>query len=157
MKFTTLMQVPSSKDGRLVKMLSKAEPRIAKLCGYQAKFVERSGRPLSHCFPKEVTQTHCFREDCGVCSVKSSKGPSRCQLKSVVYMAVCTTCDKIYKTDTSQAHKGRYIGETARTLSERAGEHRTALRRHENSSFMFKHWALAHPEFETPPPNLSFR
>ena len=52
-KFTTLMQVPSSRNGRLIKMLAKAKPCMAKLCGYQAKYVGKSGTPLSHMFPQK--------------------------------------------------------------------------------------------------------
>ena len=52
MKFTSVMSVPSSKDGRLLKMLSKAEPRLAKVTGYQVKYVEKSGRKLSKYFRK---------------------------------------------------------------------------------------------------------
>ena len=50
MRYSTIMHVPSSGDGRLVKMLAKAEPRIAKITGYQMKFVEKSGRRLLNLF-----------------------------------------------------------------------------------------------------------
>ena len=53
MKFTSVLQVPSSKNGRLLKMLAKAEPRIAKLTKYQVKYVEKSGRKLAKMFPVE--------------------------------------------------------------------------------------------------------
>ena len=37
MSYTTVFQVPNSQDGKLLKMLARAEPRIAKLTGYQTK------------------------------------------------------------------------------------------------------------------------
>ena len=67
MKFSSVMHVPSSKNGRLVKMLSKAEPRVAKITGYQVKYVEKGGRPLSRMFSKELSQNKCFRPDCAAC------------------------------------------------------------------------------------------
>ena len=75
MKFSTMMQVPSSKDGRLIKMLAKAEPRLAKLTKYQVKYVERSGRQLHKLFPTEIQKSCCFRSDCVVCKSKKSDGP----------------------------------------------------------------------------------
>ena len=66
MKFSTTFKVPSTKGGRLLKMLSKAEPRIAKICGYQLKMVEGSGRPLSNMFSKTFTDGRCHRI-CALC------------------------------------------------------------------------------------------
>ena len=45
------MQVPNSKDGKLLAMLAKAEP---KMSGYQVKYGERSGKQLSKFFRKIV-------------------------------------------------------------------------------------------------------
>ena len=56
-----------------------------------------------------------------------TKGPSLCQVKSVVYSVVCSVCDERHKVDTSQKHLGRYIGQTSRTLAERAAEHLAGL------------------------------
>ena len=67
MSYTSVMSVPSTKDGRLIRMLAKAEPRIAKVTKYQVKYVEKSGRQLSKFFPKEKSENRCFRgEECGV-------------------------------------------------------------------------------------------
>ena len=82
---------------------------------------------------------------------KSSPGPSKCQLKSVVYVGTCQICERKYKENPSIRHAGKYVGETSRTLAERVKEHRAALRRYDQGSFMFKHWALAHPELDNPP------
>ena len=83
-KYTTLMQVPSSRDSRLFNMLAKAEPRLCKLTGYQVKYSEKSGRPLSKQFPVPMSSKLCFREGCDVCKTHTGKGPSLCQIKSVV-------------------------------------------------------------------------
>ena len=41
MQFSSVMMVPSSNSGRLFKMLTKAEPRLAKSSGYQIKLIEK--------------------------------------------------------------------------------------------------------------------
>ena len=143
MKFTSVMHVPSSRDGRLLKMLCKAEPRIAKISGYQVKFIEKSGQPLSHHFPKEPGQSKCFREDCPVCINSSPEKPSLCQVKSVVYKGECQLC--------AEGEPNTYIGETSRTLAERVEEHHASCRRMESKSFMFKHWSDKHRNEEHPP------
>ena len=47
------MQVPNSKNGRLLKMLIKAEPKMAKISKYQVKYIEKSGKQLSKMFQKD--------------------------------------------------------------------------------------------------------
>ena len=51
----------------------------------------------------------------------------------------------------TQKIKGVYVGETARTLAERAKEHIASCNRMESRSFMFKHWSADHPDLEQPP------
>ena len=97
MKYSSIMQVPSSKNGRLLKMLAKAEHRIAKLCGYQVKYVEKSGKQLATMFQPDPIQKTCFRSDCVVCLGKSKNGPSLCQQKGVVYTGICQICEKSHR------------------------------------------------------------
>ena len=139
MTFSSVMHVPSSKNSRLLKMLSKAEPRVAKITGYQVKFVEKPGRNLCNMFQKEISHTKCYREDCKVCFNSNPTIPSICQLKGVVYLGICRLCDHKHKNNDQKRHKGIYVGETSRTLSQRAKEHFSALKRLDDSSFMFKH------------------
>ena len=119
-------------------MLAKAEPRITKLSGYQAKYVERSGKALSKYFPKEFGSGICHRKDCYVCKYTKAGQSSRCKVKGVVYEAVCLKCCETHSED-SVNHRGRYVGETSRTLYERVDEHHKGLRRSDVSNFMFKH------------------
>ena len=146
MQYSTLMQVPNTAGGKLISMLSKAEPRLAKLTGFQIKYVERSGRVLSKEFRKGFSHNKCHRPRCDVCRMADDSKPTLCQVKSVVYTGVCTLCENEHKLDPSTRHQGRYVGETARSLSERAKEHMAALRRFDDGSFIVKHWALKHPE-----------
>ena len=115
------------------------------------KYVEMSGRKLTKYFKKEKSLNVCHRAECGVCQNSDKKRPSMCQVKGVVYSAVCLDCEKEYVEGNSERHNGVYIGETARTLSERSGEHRSGYRRMDFSNFMFKHWSNKHSDSDTPP------
>ena len=132
-------------------MLSKVEPRIARICGYQLKMVEGSGRPLSNMFSKTFTDGRCHRICCPVCSFSAKKGPTRCQVKGVVYTCVCLLCDAKHSSEQPEQHPGIYVGETGRSLAERAKEHRDALRNKDFSSFMLKHWSKVHSDRLEPP------
>ena len=153
MKYTSILQVPSSKNSRLLRAIAKIEPRLAKSTGYHVKLTEKGGRPLSKCFSRGLSDEKCFRDDCLPCANPNIKGPSLCSVKSVVYECVCVICDNKYSATPSGGHGGRYVGQTSRTLYERAGEHMAGLRRSDLSNFLFKHWATAHmdqiecPEF----------
>ena len=151
MSYSSVMHVPSSKDSRLLRMMSKAEPRIAKITGYQIKFVEKPGRNLCNMFQKEASLTKCYRDDCRVCFNSDPKFPSCCQQKGVVYLGVCRLCDNEHKLNDKKQHKGIYVGETSRTLYERAKEHYASLKRLEDRSFMLKHWSTTHSDLNTPP------
>ena len=151
MPYTTILQVPSSKDSRLLKAIAKIEPRLAKTTNYHAKLVEKSGKSLSKCFSKDFSSGKCFRTDCYVCKNPTLKGPSLCNVKSIVYECVCDICDTTHKLTDNSTHRGRYVGQSSRTLYERVNEHMTGLRRQEEKNFLFKHWATVHGEMLTAP------
>ena len=123
MDYSTVMQVPSSSDGRLLKALASIDPRLAKCSNYQVKLVERSGKPLSWLFSKDFSDGKCSRSDCHVCSNTDLKGPSLCKVPDVVYESVCVLCDEEFKRNPNEHHKGRYIGESYRSMYERTNEH----------------------------------
>ena len=60
-------------------------------------------------------------------------------------------CESDHKSDPSTPHKGRYVGQTAKTLYERSLKHLQGLRRHDVKGFAFKHWALCHQDLSVPP------
>ena len=43
MEYTSVLQVPSSKGSKLLIKLSRREPKIAKVVGYNIKLTEKSG------------------------------------------------------------------------------------------------------------------
>ena len=115
------------------------------------KLIEKSGTPLSNYFNKNISVKNCPRTWCAVCTGSEAKGPSKCGIKSVVYVGVCSICESVHKANPSVKHKGIYVGQTYRTLAERAKEHRQSFRDLENGSFMFKHWVLEHGDLIEPP------
>ena len=150
MDYSTVLQVPSSKDSRLLRALSRVEPGLAKTTNFHVKLVEKSGRPLSKMFQTDFSDGRCGRESCLVCTNPDLKGPSMCMVSNVVYESVCSICDDKHKIDKSP-HEGRYIGETSRTLFERATEHHALLNNLDVTSFMYKHWVVVHKDLESPP------
>ena len=106
MKYSSVMQVPSSRNGRLLKMLARAEPRLAKVTGYQVKYVEKSGKKLTKYFKKEKSINRCHRDDCDVCCNSDLDHPSMCQVKGVVYSGICLMCEEEFKGGKSLKHNG---------------------------------------------------
>ena len=47
--------------------------------------------------------------------------------------------------------KGIYVGGSARSIYERAAEHRQDAEDRSEDSHMVKHWQIFHPELATPP------
>ena len=151
MNFSTVMQVPSTSGGRLLSALAKIEPRVAKSTGYQCKLTEMSGKPLSKMFSTNLSNGKCFLEDCVVCKNPNLKGSSLCQVTDVVYESICVECDAEFKRSPGSIHNGKYVGESYRTLYERSREHLQDLNRYDPKSHMMKHWALCHPNSDSPP------
>ena len=151
MEYTSVLMVPNSKSGALMKEISKIEPRLSRTTNYHVKIVEKSGKALSNLFSKNMSTGKCHRDDCAPCSNEKVTGASLCKAKNVVYESVCSVCDAENAKDPSKMHEGMYIGQTCRTLYERSLEHHAALNRLDMSSFMLKHWAIKHSDLESPP------
>ena len=112
MQFSTVLQVPSSKDSRLIREIAKLEPRLVKSSGYHTKLVEKSGKPLSKMFSKSISNPKCHREDCAPCGNEKIVGSSLCQSKNIVYESVCVQCDDVHVQDPTKQHRGRYVGQS---------------------------------------------
>ena len=104
MQFSTVLQVPSSKDSRLIREITKLEPRLVKSSGYHTKLVEKSGKPLSKMFSKSISNPKCHREDCAPCGNEKIVGSSLCQSKNIVYESVCVQCDDVHIQDPTKQH-----------------------------------------------------
>ena len=135
---TSVLFVPNSYNGILLKRLEEKEPLLTKLSGYCVRLVESSGIPLSRLFSLDMSDGRCHRYDCLVCMLFSGKGSSKCRKNSVVYESSCISCKAIGSTQST------YIGETGRSLFERSLEHIADDKAEKPGSHIYKHWALHH-------------
>ena len=95
------------------------------------------------------------RELCITCNQGGEDIPA-CTRSSVVYENICTQCNPSAMaqgelTKQAQGAKSLYVGESSRSIQERASEHLGAARRKEETSHMSKHQIMEHggapPEF----------
>ena len=86
-KATTVLFVPNSNRGVLIKRLQQLEPMLSRLSGYTSTLVESAGTPLSRLFTLDLSDGRCHRTDCQVCSGFAGRGSSICKQKSVVYVS----------------------------------------------------------------------
>ena len=146
---SSVMKVPSSKGGRLIRALMEKEPHITKVSGYTIKYVEQSGTPLHLLFRKSPKAKVCGRTDCMSCRFENKK-QSMCSVKNIVYESVCTWCEKDENKVPGQ-EPYKYIGETSRTLYERMKEHWSDAGKIKDCSHIARHWATVHSESLRPP------
>ena len=152
MQFSSILQVASSKGGRLIKKLVEAESSLAELSGYNVKIVEKSGTQLSRLFKRVFTNKNCHWGECPACMYSDDKVPSKCRINNIVYEAVCIECEDMAKEGIINEKKiGRYIGESSRTLAERSKEHIEGATNIDSDNFIVKHWVSCHSELESIP------
>ena len=82
-EFSSIIQVPCSKDGIVIKELAKIEPRLAKSTGQNIKLVEKSGVQLGRVFDRVFKPEKCHAAKCIVCKYHEGKGGSKCRLTNV--------------------------------------------------------------------------
>ena len=78
-----------------------------------------------------------------------------------MYESICKECNpeddlrvngkKMEKYEAFKKQPGVYVGESARSIFERAGEHLRDAQSQKEDSHMFKHWKTAHPDLPEAP------
>ena len=126
--------VPSSPGGELARRMKKVAEKEKK-GEIQFKIVEMGGRRLKNELQKSnpLSTPGCEKSDCIACRKEKGKG-GQCRRNNVNYEIECHLCKNTSPTS--------YIGETARNLYTRGGEH--LQRRREEDSFMKKHMQEKH-------------
>ena len=128
----------------MIKKLREEEEKITAVTGWKWKLVERGGIQIrnllisSNLFFKE----DCGRQDCFAC--RDSLKPLDCCRRGVLYETSCQQC-----CDSSGKSKARYVGESARSIYERYGEHVEDGNKQMNDTHMMKHWNLHHGGVKT--------
>ena len=152
MDFSTVLQVPNTKNSILLNNLIKAEERLALVSGYNVKLIEQSGVQLSRLFQGMSHKHKCHWRSCPVCREYKGKGSSGCRTSNLVYEGTCINClEEVEAGSRLEADVGKYIGESGRTLAERSLEHDKAAASFDKDNFIIKHWVLHHRDLKERP------
>ena len=165
--WNSVMFVPYTWDGELVRRLRAVETKMGPLTGWRIKFIERAGVKLVDMLHKADPWAgeDCQRSKCTLCYTKMVTGKNleqSCSRRSVIYETHCETCFKrevesIQKENLEEQEKKKrieqikkyvYIGESSRSGYERLWEHQRALEQLSPESHMLKHIVAAHSEEE---------
>ena len=127
--------------------------RLTPILGFRVKIVERTGSTLKSHFPQSSLWdgAPCGREGCITCTQGAEMLPP-CTRKSLVYENVCSLCNKGAGAkgelkDVDPLIPSIYVGETSRTIQERAREHWAATKGSKKDlegSHMAKHMQQYH-------------
>ena len=153
MDYSTILQVPNSRNSDLLNNLIKAEDKLAHMSGYNVKLVEQSGVQLSRLFPGMPSSSKkCHWLACPVCKEYTGKGSTGCRTSNIVYEGECIDClEEVEKGMRAVEEVGKYIGESGRTLAERSIEHVRGAKSFDCDNFIVKHWVLHHSELAERP------
>ena len=157
----TVVFVPSTRGSILLQSLKVEEDRMAELTGFRVKYQEAGGSILANAFSKNLGSGQtCGRANCPPCI--ESEGKVDCKARSIVYESKCLVCNPTTSPDeengeyqpsgrTNTSREGIYVGESSRSLHERAVEHVRDARSFSAKSHIVKHWMTTHPSLLTPP------
>ena len=132
--------------------------RLEHSLGFRIKVVERTGSSLKNIFSNTNpwAGAHCGREECVTCN-QGDEVKTPCTKRNLVYENICIKCnpEAVKKGELISVNKevpSIYVGETARSIQERAREHWDSFRSRNSDSHILKHWTLHHdsegePEF----------
>lgn len=131
--YETVMFVDVTPNGELAAECKKA----LKDSQLKIRVVERSGKSLRNILSKSdpFQNNSCGKDTCKVCRVNPIVN---CKTRDVVYRVKCLGCAE------SNGREGTYIGETARSIGERASEHLTKYENSEKTSVFYKHMLERH-------------
>ena len=161
---TSVIFVEQTRRGGLAGGMRDMMSKMEGMLGYRFKVEENSGTALRTLLSSRDPWAggQCERSECFTCNQASETKPD-CFQTNIVYESLCTECNRDEQqdggeethTDTGDTEKGEqpsiYVGETARSLHERAGEHGKAADGGDIESHMVKHWSLHHEGGEQPP------
>ena len=150
MKTRTVLFVEQTRDGLLAKSIREVLTRLEGLLGFKVKVVERAGTSLRNLMPNTNpwAGSHCTRSDCTTCNQDMEDKPD-CTKRNLVYENICADCNPEAKKKgelkmVNNEVPSVYVGETARSLKERAKEHWEAFKSQDKDSHIWKHWVLHH-------------
>ena len=153
-EYKSVLFVEQTVGGELAKRLRELLHRLAPVMGFAVKVVERMGATLQSRFPQSGIWegTQCGRNTCITCN-QGAEQIEQCTKRSAVYENVCGLCDEgaggkgAAKGGSNPDIPSVYVGETSRTIQERALEHWAAAkgsRKAREGSHIHKHMEQHH-------------
>ena len=150
----SVMFIDNTAGGELAKRLQEAEMDLGKATGYRVRVTESAGTPLGMLLPSTNPWGHadCGRSDCVPCA-QPDKKKLNCKKRNILYENRCTVCNQTDQKDGKSLKdgKGIYVGESSRSLYERAKEHEADKQAQSEDSHQIKHWLTEHQELLAPP------
>ena len=143
-----VMFVDQTVGGWLAKRLQEVQDRLSRSTGYRIRIVELSGSKLCHLLPhtNPWADQDCGRDNCAPCG-QGGERLVQCKRRNILYESECVLCNpedgKMEKEEDLAGKQGVYVGESARSLHERALEHTIDCRDKEDDSHMVKHWVTS--------------
>ena len=160
LKTRAVLFIEQSPQGELARRMKDQLRSLEATLGYRVKVVERTGRSLKSILAQGLGQGGqvCGRGACVTCGQEGDEKPP-CTISSVVYESVCKPCNpgctgKGEVEYQGEKHPSLYVGETSRTIQERAVEHWSQARKGDLKSHMVRHQAQLHPG---EPPSFHFK
>ena len=152
---STVMFLPNTKGGILLKEMREKEPKWVEISGFKMSYSEMAGTKLGSIFTPNLSEgLPCGRNNRQPCNINPQDKLQNCRKRSILYQSVCTLCNPqdVKNPQKPSMRDGVYFGETSRSLAERAAEHYRDGRNFDKSSHMIKHWLEKHQELNTLPP-----
>ena len=152
----SVLFVEHTPGGELAKRLREQLLRMETLMGFHIKVIERTGTKLKDLF--SLTNVwggmKCERGDCTTCNQECEDLPD-CTRRSVVYESICARCNPEVKgtgplRTPKEGTPSIYVGESSRSLYERAGEHWSSYQKRNTDSHIWKHHLIHHGGEGTP-------
>ena len=149
-----VMFVEQTPGGELAARLRELFLRIEPTLGFYVKVVEKVGRSLQGLFPLTTLREgmSCGRgQECITCYQGAEVLPD-CTRQLVLYENVCTRCvpgaaskDQLKEEELNAGeHPVIYVGETSRSILERAKEHWAGCGKSQEDNHKFRHQSLMH-------------
>ena len=150
----SVLFVDNTAGGELAKRLQEAERDMGIATGYRVRVTESAGTPLGMLLPctNPWGNADCGRGDCVPCAQPDERRMN-CKKRNILYENRCTVCNKADQKDGIflKDGKGIYVGESSRSMYERAKEHEADRQALSEDSHQVKHWLTEHQELLAPP------
>ena len=152
METKTVLFCEQTRNGELARRLKEVESRMSEITGFRTRIVEGVGNKLQQLLSNSNpwSGAHCGREDCTPCN-QGGENLQDCTRRGIIYESVCTICnpegekkEKIGDLRETREFPSIYVGESGRSLYERAGEHWRDYRSGAEDSHILKHWTNHH-------------